>query len=480
MASHATRFVLGMASTAVLARLLRPEDFGLIAMVTAVVGFVALFKDLGLSTATVQRKQISHAQVSTLFWLNVVLSVVATLLTAAIAPWIAAFYGKPELTRITVVLAVAFVFGGLTVQHQALLRRKMRFGRLAVVNIAALCVSIVVGISSAALGAGYWSLVFMPIAGSIVAMVGVWLVSGWRPGFPVRGAGVRRMVAFGGNLTAFGVINYFARNLDNVLIGRVWGGQALGFYSRAYNLLTLPLRQVNEPIRAVAIPALSRLQSEPERFRRYYLRGVSLIMFLTAPVSVLCLVLAEEIILGVLGPQWLGAVNIFRLLAISALIQPVYNTAGFLYVPTGRTDELLKYGSIGVALIVLSFFVGLPYGPESVALCYSCAMVIWFWPCMHFATRKTLVTVGDIVRTALDSLGGAAAGGAAVLAMKYGLGEAMGLWVRLGLGIVIMTAVYLVTVFFLFGRRRFYGSVFGMLRGSGEKTSDETDGPTNR
>jgi O-antigen/teichoic acid export membrane protein len=224
---------------AVLARLLTLQDFGLISMVTAFTGLASLFRDMGLSMATVQRPHIDHAQVSTLFWVNVAISVVITSITAMLGPLIAWFYGEPRLKWITIVSAVAFIFGGLTVQHQALLRRQMRFTALAIIDVGSMLAGIIVAITSSLYGAGYWALVLNQLVVGITTAMGVWLLCDWRPGLPVGHSGVRSMLAFGGNLTGANVLNYFVRNFDNILIGWYWGAQQLGLYTRAYQLLVI-------------------------------------------------------------------------------------------------------------------------------------------------------------------------------------------------------------------------------------------------
>ena len=216
-------FVIALASTAILARLLTPEDFGLLAMVAGFTNFLARFKDLGLAMATVQRKEINQGQVSTLFWVNAGLGILVTLLTAAVAPLVAWFYGEPRLVTIMLALAVAFVFGGLMVQHQALLQRQMKFTALAVVQIASTAIGAIAGVVTALFGAGYWALVIMQLVAAVVMALGMWLVCGWRPGRPMRGVGVRSMLAFGGNLTGANLLAYLIRNLDNILIGWCWG-----------------------------------------------------------------------------------------------------------------------------------------------------------------------------------------------------------------------------------------------------------------
>ena len=394
MAAQGMTFFLGMASTVVLARLLTPQDFGLIAMVTAVTGFLMMFKNMGLSMATVQKAEVNHGQISTLFWINVILSIGVMLVTAALAPVIAWFYGEPRLTWITLALAGAFIFGGLTVQHQALLRRQMRFGSLALIQIISMLVGILTAIIAAFYGAGYWSLVLMQLATAITSAIAVWVACGWRPGLPVRRSGVRKMLAFGGNLTGFSVINYFARNLDKVLIGWRWGSGSLGLYSKAYGLLMLPLQQIRQPIAVVAIPTLSRLQNEPDQYKRYYYRAINTIAFITMPLVAMLAVLSDEIIRIVLGNQWTDAAIIFKVLAFVAFFQPVTGTCGWVYVSLGQTKRMMHWGLISVPIVVLSFIIGLPWGPVGVATSYTlCTLFILTVPALLFAFRYSPVNL---------------------------------------------------------------------------------------
>jgi PST family polysaccharide transporter len=365
------KFALTMASTIILARLLTPQDYGLIGMVAVVTGFISLFKDLGLSSATVQRAEINHEQISLLFWLNVAASLFIMLLTAAIAPLVARFYGEPRLAAITVVIALGFIFGGLTVQHQALLQRQMRFATLALIDILALAAGPITAILMALRGFGYWSLVGGQLATGVVTAVGVWLACGWRPSRPRKGAGVRSMLAFGGNLTGFGVINYFARNLDNMLIGRVWGAQQLGLYAKAYQLLLLPIDQINSPVTAVAVPTLSRLADEPERYRQAYVRMLEKVCLLTMPGVAFMLVTSDWCVRLLLGAQWADSARIFTLLGIAGLIQPVANTTGWLFVSQGRTHHMLRWGLMAGSATIAAIVAGLPWGAIGVAASYS-------------------------------------------------------------------------------------------------------------
>ena len=435
-------FFLRMGSTVVLARLLTPQDFGLIAMVTVITGFVMMFKDMGLSMATVQRDEVNHAQISTLFWINVGLSLAVMLVIATLAPAIALFYGEPRLTWITLALASTFIFGGFTIQHQALLRRQMCFGTLAIIEIVAMLNGVVAAILSAWYGAGYWALVIMQSVTAISIAMGVWIGCDWRPGWPKLGSGIRKMLAFGGNLTGCNVVNYFSRNLDNVLIGKFWGAGQLGLYSKAYGLLLLPMQQITGPITAVAIPSLSRLQNDPQQYRRYYLKAISLIAFVTMPGVMFMIIMSDEIIGLVLGQQWTGASRIFAVLGVAALIQPIMGTAGWLFVSTGRTDRMLRLGVVSAVCVLIAFAIGLPFGAVGVAMAYAICNIIFFVPFYWYSCATTPVNTVDMFRAVWRPALAGSAAAAAIVTFKLLLPGWGADITRLAIGFVICTVVY--------------------------------------
>jgi O-antigen/teichoic acid export membrane protein len=399
LVSQALKFLIGISGTVVLARLLTPEDYGLIGMVAVFTGFVSVFQDLGLSAATVQRAEISQAQVSNLFWVNVAVGVILAAFIAGAAPFLARFYGDPRLVAITAVSALGFLFGGLTNQHEALLRRQMRFTSLAVVEIAAMLVSVSMAVSLAWYGAHYWSLVFSQLALVTTAAACVWTLSGWRPGLPTRRSGVRSMLLFGGNLTGYSIINYWARNLDNLLIGRVWGAAQLGLYSRAYQLLLLPVSQITAPITAVAVPALSRLVDSPERYRRAYVRILAKLAMVTMPLMAFMIVTSDWVVRLALGSQWMAVSPIFAWLGLAGLVQPLSYTAGWLLISQGRARDMFRWGAIGCTIIIASICAGLPWGALGVAMSYSICNVLIVQPfLLWWICRTGPIRPGDILR----------------------------------------------------------------------------------
>jgi len=393
LASQAGQFLMQAISTVVLARLLTPADFGLVAMVTAITGMATAFVDLGLTEATIQRKEISHNQVSTLFWINVAFGLALMLVTAALAPVFVWFYGEPRLKNITVLLSLSFLISGLRSQHDALLKRQMRFAALAIRDVAMYVVAVPVAIIMALRGAGYWVLITLPLLLNSTQMLLSWFMVNWRPGLPRRDPEVGSMVTFGRNVAGSCVIYQVNRNADNALIGWYWGAAPLGLYSRAYNLLMLPVRQLTVPVGAVVIPAFSRIQDDAERYARYYLRAANLLMWIGAPLFGFLAVAAEPVIVLILGQQWRESAPVFQILAISAVAQLLLESTIWLLVSRGQSKRLLKLLLVISPIIVASFALGLPFGIKGVAL--SCSLVFlallpWI---LQFAFRGTNLTL---------------------------------------------------------------------------------------
>ena len=381
----------------VLARLLPPQDFGLVAMVMTVMGFLRIFKDAGLSTATIQRDEITHAQVSNLFWINAVLSGAMTLIIATCAPVIAWFYREPRLVGITLVLSITFLLAGLTVQHLALLNRQMRFKNIALIQVGSLLAGIIVGITMAWFGHGYWSLVGMHLTAAVCGLLLTWVASRWRPRLPTRRSGTWPLLSFGANLSASSFLYTFARGSDALLIGRLYGAESVGLYSKAASLLNQPLDNLLSPIDKVFVPVLSRLQLQPERYRRTFLQLFEAIALSSFFFTGLCFALAEPLTLVVLGPKWEKAIDIFAAFTFAALFYPLSAASSWLFASQGRGRDWLVANMWVSSLIVCSFLAGLPFGPVGVAIFYSLAGIVLLLPIMFYtAGRSGPVRTADL------------------------------------------------------------------------------------
>jgi O-antigen/teichoic acid export membrane protein len=461
--AQATALVLRIGAVAVLARILEPHEFGLVNMVTAVTGILTVLKDAGLSLATVQRATVTDEQLSTLFWLNVLAGAVLTAITLALAPGLAAFYREPRLIQVTAGLAPGFLLNGLGVQHSAILARQMRFTACAAIDIAAIALSAAVAVGMAAAGFGYWALVGMSLALPAATSAGAWIVSGWVPGRPRRTTGIASMVRMGGAVTLNSIIVYVAYNVEKVLLGRFWGADAIGVYGRAYQLVNLPTENLNSAIGGVALSALSRLQDDPPRQRSYFLKGYSLIVALTLPVTVACALFGDDVVSVVLGPKWTEAGVILRLLTPTILVFGLINPTFWLLFSLGLIGRSVRIALVIAPLVIAAYLVGLPYGPRGVALAYSTALTLWLCPHIVWCLRGTSVAPKDLLRCVARPFLSAGVAAAACATFRVTAGaSALSAPARLFLGAGLLAGVYAWMLFYGTGQKEFY---LELLRG---------------
>jgi O-antigen/teichoic acid export membrane protein len=459
-----TLFALNLATTAILARLLTPADFGLIAMVAAVSSFLLLFRDLGLSAATVQRDDLAESQINALFWINAALGLAMSALFAATAPLVARFYGQPPLRNLVIVWSCGFAVAGLGVQHVALLRRQMRFTALAVVDVASIAAGATTAIVSANLDAGYWALAYFQIVQQAVGVLGAWLASGWRPQWPPRLAGTRPLLSFGASYTGFGVLSYLSRNLDNVILGRVAGSAPLGLYTKAFSLLLLPVDRIRAPLAAVVVPALSRLQSDARRFRSYYLKAIASVVTFGMPLVVFLFVFAEDAILLVLGPQWRESVVLFRILAPAAFLE-TFNTVGsWACLPFGRTGRLLKWQVVATVVMVFAFVVGVRWGAVGMAVAFTVSTIAVRPFAILYLLRESPVRPIDLLHALARPASASVAAGLVLFAARGRFFPMMSGLMLFIVAVPLFVACYVLFLFSLPGGRQQIAELMLLLR----------------
>ncbi len=436
--------LIGVASAAALARLLEPEAFGLVAMSGAALLVLGEFADLGLPQAAVQRPEITHAQASALFWVNAAAGLGATVL-GALAAWpLGLFYGDPRVPPIVAALSLGFLIAALGAQHQALLRRRMRFGTIAAISVVSTAAGVGVGVAAAASGAGAWSLVLLTLATSLLRTAALWKLARWTPSRPARAEGVGSMLRFGGFVTSANLLAALVRAADAVLIGRFVGPVPLGFYTNAKRLLLVPVSQINSPLTSVAIPALSRLQHDPPRFRRAYAAGIAGIAAAASPAVLLAAVLAPELVTVVLGPGWEESVPIIQALAPAALLASLNMVTAWVYVPLGRVDRQFRWQAIRSAVTLAALPIGLPWGALGVAVAFSASACLLRVPAILYCLHGTFLSIRDVLgavwRPLLAAAIAAAATHLAAAPLRSHL-EAMPAAV-LGSGAAIFMAIY--------------------------------------
>ncbi len=421
IATQACKQALALGSLMLLARLLTPSDYGLVAMVLGVVAVISVFRPLGLSEATVREREISEAQVSLLFRIDTLTGAALAVLTAALAPAIAWFYAEPRVTQITLLIAPVFLLSAAGNQHRALMRRQMRFRALAAVDLISAACCAATALACAFMGFGYWSLAWSLVAAELAGLIALWTLHPWWPGPAARLRGNGRVLAFGAHLQLAHFLGIASLKFDSILIARLWGAAALGFYNRAFNVLIVPLYQLIDAFRTVAVPSLAVLQGDAARLREHYLNTVSLLVNVTLPPALFCMVMSEEVVGLVLGAKWAAAADILRVLAIAALVMPVAESTKWLNIALGRSRPLLAISAASALVGIAAVGAGSLFGALGVAWALAGFSWLFVLPSLAYLLAGTPVRPRELARAAL----GPALTGLTVVAVLAGTKAAL-------------------------------------------------------
>lgn len=396
-----TQFVI----TAILARLLTPHDFGLIGMATVFIGFASVLNELGLSGALIQKQDADDVHYSSAFWLNVVVGLSLTGITCCVSPFIADFYQAPELVAILNALSVTFIFSSLTVVQQALLSKSMNFRALTIRDIIASMVSGIVGVVSALMGWGVWSLIFQALTFSFLNSILLWMQSSWRPQWIWKKEAIKDIFNFSAHMSGFNMVNYMSRNTDVLLIGKFLGSEPLGLYTVAYKLMLYPVQNITWVINKVMFPAFAKIQNDIRKVSENYLKIIGYIAILTFPTMALLFLIAPELIDVVYGSKWHPVVFLVQIFALTGALQSISSTIGVIYQSQGRADIQFKYSLFfTLPSVALSIWIGLPYGINGVATSYTVRTVIATFVAFLICKKLIRFSWGDLARSCVKGV----------------------------------------------------------------------------
>jgi PST family polysaccharide transporter len=351
----------------------------------------------------------------------------------------------------------------------------MRYVMLTSVEVSAQLISSAVSISLAFSGYGYWALVLAMIAQSFSLTMAYWMSTGWIPGLPRSNVPIATLLRFGITVTFNSLLAVFAYNAEKILIGRFWGASALGIYGRAYQLINIPTASINAAVASVALSSLSRLQDDPQRQRRYFLKGYSLLISLTVPLTLFCALFGNDIILVILGPKWMEAAPVFRLLAPTVLIFGIINPLFPLLLASGLQRRSLHLAMVIAPVVLGAVALGIPYGPTGVAFAFSTAMGLWLVPHVIWCLHGTAISPRDLALACCKPFLAAflSAGPAfAAYHLLFGLDWAI---VRLLLSAVTMAGIYFGVLLFLLGEWNAYLELLSGFRAN-RKSGDDLHG----
>ena len=374
-------------STVVLARLLTPADFGVVAMVTTFSLLLVSFGLNGFTEAVIQCEEIDHYTASNLFWFNTGAGLALAIAFAAAGSLLASFYRNPLVAHVAIALSVGICVQATSVIHLALLMRAMRFAGTSSSDVIGRAVNTAVSILLALRGWGYWALVVGIIAQQLSVTIGAWWLCSWIPSLPRRTGKTRAMLRFAGKVYGQFSVAYSTRNIDNLLVGWRFNAVALGFYKKAFDLFALTATQLTAPLNNVALAALSRLNQDHARFRRYLASSLGMVAFVGMAASADLSLVGKDAVRLVLGPKWSESGRIFELFGPGIGAMLLCSTVGWIHFSIGKPERLIRASIAGLALTLCLFLVGLSWGPAGVAAAWSISFWIMLVPAFWYAGR---------------------------------------------------------------------------------------------
>ena len=382
-----------------LARLLPASDFGLLAIVAPVTGLLYLLSNIGLFEAIIQQPRLNERQITSMFWINVLLGCATTAILILIAPILAWIYKEPRLLTIVLVLSTTITLSSLATLQIAILNRLMLFYQISLIETISLFVGTFSSLSLAWLGWGYWALVISQILSVALTVVLAWMLSPWRPNAFLISSEVKRLLAFGRSISIFNIAAYLNTSFDNMLIGLYLGEYSLGVYDRAWKLAVMPLTQLMAPMNRVALPILSRLLEDPARYRAAFSRILENLLLVCGPGLVAATLSAPVTVPGLLGERWLSMVPVFEWLCVGGLVTPINSAAFWLFISQGRSAEQLVFGLVAILMNLIAYILGLHWGVTGVARASALSAICLQMPFLVFgATRNGPVQLLAMLR----------------------------------------------------------------------------------
>jgi PST family polysaccharide transporter len=436
--------VIQVISTVILARLLTPADFGVVTMVTTFSLLLVSFGLNGFTEAIIQFEEIDNNTASNLFWLNSAAGLVVAVAFATSSSLLAGFYGNPLVAKVAVAVSVQIFIAATSVIHLALLKRALHFTAVSANEVLARAVYSIVAFLLALRGLGYWALVAGLIAHALSTTLGAWWLCPWIPGLPRRTGRTTAIVRFAAKVYGQFGVTYSQQNVDNLLVGWRFNAVALGFYKKAFDLFALTASQLTAPLSHVAFAALSRLDQDPVRFRRYVANSLGMIAFVGMAASADLTLIGRDVVRLVLGPKWSEAGRIFEIFGPGIGAMLLCSTVGWVHLPIGKPGRWLRWNLISLATTVSLFLAGLPWGPAGVAAAWSISYWTLLLPAFWYAGRPIGFRVSDLLAAIWRYTAAAFLAGAATAAIIRGG------WLRNNHSSTIASAEAAIIVSFLF------------------------------
>jgi len=411
-----------------LARIIPPSVFGVLGMVTIFSNFAGLFIDMGFGVALIQKKEADDEHFSSVFWLNMAIGALLYLLFFFTAPLLSIFFKEPQITILVRIICLSFIINSMTSVQSNLLIRELKFRQKVIFNWIATFTGYSVAFYLAFNGYGVWSIVWMTLLTSLVNSILYWFSSDWRPSFVFKINKIKELSRTGLSVLGDTTVNYWSRNFDNFIIGRVLGSTELGLYTRAYSLMLLPLRNISSVITKVMFPAFSKKQDNIPTLKKYYLRIIKYISLLTFPMMIGFSLVSKEFVYLFFGKNWSGMIPLLSILSLVGTLQSISFLNGMIYNSVGKSNIAFKVSILVNLVLIIAFCIGVNFGIIGMAWSYLIASTLLFYPTYNTAIKQLGIKWLDVFVTIKSSI-----------------------LVSFGMGLVLLSLNYFVNFSILFG-----------------------------
>jgi PST family polysaccharide transporter len=397
--------IFNMAVSVVLARLLLPEDFGKVGMVMVITGFASVFFEMGFGHALIQKENLTDEDTSSVFWFNVIAGALLAVAMFMLSNQIAFFYTTPIVGGLAKLLALVFVFNSMNVVQFSLLKKAINFKKIAFVNVTSTVVSGILAIVLALMDFKIWAIALQILSLSFFKTLFYWLSSNWRPKLIFEMKAIKSMLGFSSSVTADSIITYWARNLDNLLIGKFEGGDALGLYTKAYSIMMLPLHNISQVLTNVLFPSFSTIKNDKSKLKSVQLRIQNAVILVVLPFCCLIWLSAHELVVILFGNNWLGMVPLVKILTFLGITQSLLKINGSLYLALGKAQLAFKLSLIFQLFALLLLGIGLWLnGLYGLVIGYAVASLIVFFPSFYFSGRLIQLSIAEFLKKSFPIL----------------------------------------------------------------------------
>lgn len=362
----------------ILARLLLPEDFGVIGIALVFIAFMSTISELGLGAAIIQRKDINEKHLSTSFWVNIFLGIILCTITLVIAPLIADFLEESSIISVISVLSIGFVISSFGIVHRALLLKKIDFKKVAIVEIGSAVFFGITSIILAIFGFGVWSLVAGSLVKNFTSLIFLWVVCSWRPLMIFDFRSFKELFHFGKNVMGSGIIQRIIFNADYFLVAKFLGATSLGLYILAYEIAFFPLMKISPAISRVMFPVFSAVQNDNNKLKNGYLKMIKYTSMVTFPLLAGLIVIAPKFIPVLVGEKWVPMILPLQVLCVAGMFKSIGTHVGSILLSKGRSDIQIKWDVFVAIVVPVAILIGVQYGITGVAVAIAVTTVLLF------------------------------------------------------------------------------------------------------